>query len=185
VAMPTIAHSFFKDYGEGCTMADDFTPELGEGYQSTKTYMQASPARRRQLNRYKKENNISDEHMYLLLFEQDLESVPAEERNKGEVASNAMVVIGFLLLWSSLQAAMNSQGGANVGLIFLSVGSFLAVAVVYYLGLLNPYKRAVRELKKRMKNMPEVPDFTEWDLANPGKDDRKVTKAKAKGRRRR
>ncbi|MBO7675312.1 MAG: hypothetical protein J6S63_09940 [Atopobiaceae bacterium] len=165
-------------------MADDFRPELGEGYQSTKTYSQASPARRRQINRYKKENDISDEHMYLLLFKQDLDSVPAEERNKGEVASNAMVVIGFLLLWSSLQAAMNSSGGANVGLIFLSVGSFVAVAVVYYLGLLNPYKRAVRELNKRMKGMPEVPDFVDWDLANPGKEDRKASRGKAKGRRR-
>jgi cation transport ATPase len=157
-------------------MADSFKPELGEGYQSTKTYSQASPERRRQLNRYKKENNISDEHMYLLLFKQDLESVPAEDRNKGEVASNAMVVIGFLLLWSSLQAAMNSPQGANVGLIFLSVGSFVLVAAVYFLGLLNPYKRAVRELNKRMKDMPEVPDFVEWDLANPGKQDRKANK---------
>lgn len=157
-------------------MADSFKPELGEGYQSTKTYSQASPERRRQLNRYKKENNISDEHMYLLLFKQDLESVPAEDRSKGEVASNAMVVIGFLLLWSSLQTAMNSSQGANVGLIFLSVGSFVLVAAVYYLGLLNPYKRAVRELNKRMKGMPDVPDFVEWDLANPGKQDRKASK---------
>lgn len=157
-------------------MADSFKPELGEGYQSTKTYSQASPERRRQINRYKKENGISDEHMYLLLFKQDLDSVPAEERSKGEVASNAMVVIGFLLLWSSLQTAMNSPQGANVGLIFLSVGSFVLVAVVYYLGLLNPYKRAVRELNRRMKGMPDVPDFVEWDLANPGKQDRKAAR---------
>ena len=107
--------------------------------------------------------------MFLLLFQMDMETVPAEERSNGEVASNAMVVIGFLLLWSSLQTAMNSEGGANVPLIFLSVGSFVMVAVIYYLGLLVPYKRTQRNLKKRMKGMPEVPSFDEWNKANPAR----------------
>ncbi|MDO4808256.1 MAG: hypothetical protein Q4A07_13525 [Coriobacteriales bacterium] len=157
-------------------MDDKFTLDLDAGYQSTNLYKDASPAMRRQLNRYKKENDISDEHMFLLLFEKDLESVPASARNQGEVVTSAMIVLGFLLLWTSLQTAMNAEGGANVPLIFISVASFCMVAVVYYLGLLNPYKRAVRNLKKRLKKMPEVPDFDEWNLQNPGRADRKQNK---------
>lgn len=159
-------------------MDDKFTLDLDDGYQSTKTYKEASPAMRRQMNRYKKENDISDEHMFLLLFEKDLDSVPDSARKDGEVASNAMVIIGFLLLWSSLQSAMNASGGANVPLIFLSVGSFVLVAIVYYMGLLSPYKRAVRNLNKRLSKMPAVPDFDEWNQQNPGPSSAKSKRSK-------
>ena len=157
-------------------MANEFEYDPSVGYQSTQTYASFSHERRRQLNRYKKECNISDEHMYLLLFKQDLEMLPPEARKQGDTATYAMVVIGFLLLWSSLQTAMSSQGGANVLLIFLSVGSFAMVAVVYYTGMLNPYKRAVKNVNKRLKEMPEVPDFYEWSAQHPTKEERKAAK---------
>ena len=145
----------------------EYNLDTGTGYQDTQTYATASPERRRQFNRYKRECDISDEHMYLLLYKEDLQMVPDDARKKGDTATAAMLVIGFLLLWSSLQNAMNANGGANVPLIFLSVGSFVLVAIVYYKGLLNPYKRAVREVDKRLKQMPEVQDFYEWDVQNP------------------
>lgn len=161
---------------EGESMANEFMYDASAGYQSTQAYASSSRERRRQLNRYKKECNVSDEHMYLLLYKQDLEMVPPEARKQGDTATYAMVVVGFLLLWSSLQAAMNSQGGANVPLIFLSVGSFALVAVVYYTGMLNPYKRAVKNLDKRLKEMPDVPDFYEWSAQHPSKEERKAGK---------
>ncbi len=157
----------------------DFNPE--GGYQATKTYREANADKRRQLNRYKKECDISDEHMYLLMYQQDLENVPPEQRTKGDMASNVMLILGFLLLWNTLQFATNQTEGANVPLIFLSVGSFVLVALVYFSGILNPYKRAERELKKRMKGMPEVPDFVEWNAKNPGRH----TTSKSKGKKRR
>lgn len=148
-------------------MAGMYDIDKEMGYQGTRTYRDASPAQRRQLNRYKKECDISDEHMFLLLFQRDLELVPYEERNKGDVMANIMLVVGFLLLFNSLQAAMNAEGGANVGLIFLSLASFMLVVAVYFSGILNPYKRAKRGLDKKLKGMPEVTGFDEWNSRNP------------------
>ncbi len=153
----------------------EVSPEAG--YQSTDTYHEASPARRRQLNRYKKACDISDEHMYLLLLKQDLASVPQETRDKSNTSTMAMLVIGVLLLWNSISLARGSAGGVNVPLIFLSLGSFALVAVVYYTGMLNPYKRTEREVNKRLKSMPEVPDFVDWDLQHPDKQERKERKS--------
>ena len=157
-------------------MAQKYQVTFDESYQDTKTYRDASPARRRQINRYKKENDISDKHMFLLMFKEDLDGVPEDMRKSGDTASNILLVTGFLLLWNTLQIAMNSQGGANVGLIFLSLGSFLLVVAVYFLGLLNPYKRAVRTVNKKLKEMPEVVDFNDWDAANPDKGELKEQK---------
>lgn len=157
-------------------MAQQFDFDTSAGYQSTKGYLSSSPERRRQLNRYKKECGISDEHMFLLMFREDLETVPDDVRKQGDTATYAMVVIGFLLLWSSLQSAMNNKDGVNVPLIFLSVGSFVMVAVIYYTGMLNPYKRAVKNLNKRLKDMPEVTDFETWDAEHPAKIDNKPAK---------
>ena len=148
-------------------MAEKFEYDLDGRYQDTETYASSSSERRRQYNKYKREFNISDEHMFLLLFQQDLLLVPEDVRKKGDTATSAILVLGFLLLWSSLQSAMNSSQGANVPLIFLSVGSFSLVAIVYFTGLLNPYKRAVRTVDRRLKKMPEVPDFFEWSAQNP------------------
>ena len=151
-----------------------------ERYQDTDTYHEASPERRRQMNRYKKECGISDEHMYLLLYQQDLENTPEATRQRSTMSSTAMLVIAVLLLWNSLSLARRGQDGANVPLIFLSLGSFALVAIVYFTGILNPYKRDVREVNKRLKDMPEVPDFADWDLAHPNKEDRKSARNRRK-----
>lgn len=160
--------------------SDTYDFDLYGGYQSTRSYKEANPNVRRQLNRYKKENDISDEHMFLIMFEKDLDAVPAQERTKGDTATNIMLIVGFLLLWTTLQQAWNAPGGANVPLIFLSVGSFLLVVFIYYSGMLNPYKRARRELNKRMSKMPEVVDFDTWNRQNPG-----ASPKKKKGKKRR
>ena len=100
--------------------------DSAENYQDTNTYHEASPERRRQLNRYKKECGISDEHMYLLLLKQDLDNVPEQTRDRSDTSSRAMLVIGVLLLWNSLSLAQGGfSGGANVPLIFLSLGILL------------------------------------------------------------
>ncbi len=165
-------------------MAKNPVYEMDEdaGYQSTETYKTFSPERRRQVNAYKKDCNISDEHMMLLMYKQDLEMVPEELRKKGDTATYGMLIVGVLLVFSSIQSAMNGSGGVNVPLIFLAVGSFALVAVVYYTGALNPYKRMVRDVNKRLKKMPEVPDFYEWAHEHPTKEDRKMAK-RAKSRR--
>lgn len=147
-------------------------------YQETDAYHGASPERRRQINRYKKECDISDDHMYLLMHKQDLENVPDEVREKSDFSSNALLVFGVLLLLNTLNVARGGiNGGADVSLIFLSLGSFVLVAIVFFTGMLNPYKRDLRDTNKRLKKLPDVPDFTEWDIAHPNREDRKSAKA--------
>lgn len=149
-------------------MANEFQIASGDTYQETKFYRNASADARRLINRYKNECDVSDEHMFLILFGKDLDAVPKDKRDNADLMGKGMLVIGVLLLWSSLQSAMNAKPGeTNVPLIFLSLGSFLLVCVVYYFGLLNPYKRAKHQLARRMKGMPEVPDFDEWCLRHP------------------
>lgn len=157
-------------------MATEFTADEALDYHETRMYKLASPERRRQLNRYKKECGISDEHMLLLLLKQDLDGVPEDQRKGQDFIATCMLVIGVLLLWNSLQVAMSNPGGANVPLIFLSLGSFLLVWAIYAFGLLNPYKRTVRQVTKRLKDMPEVPDFVEWDTEHPNRQDRRAAR---------
>ena len=158
-------------------MAASFDVEKDVSYQDTNEYRISSPARRRQINRYKKEFNISDEHMYLLLMREELDAVPKSELDSAEMPSRILLVIGVLFFWGSMQTALMSQGSNKVFGIFLSLASFCAVVAVYFTGLLNPYKRARRELDKRFKDLPEVPDFEEWCLQNPDKEDVKAQKA--------
>lgn len=149
-------------------MANEYQLASGNTYQETKFYRNAGADARRRINRYKTECEVSDEHMYLILYAKDLEAVPKDKRDNADIMGKGMLVIGVLLLWSSLQSAMNAKPGeTNVPLIFLSLASFLMVCVVYYFGLLNPYKRAKMQLKRRMKGMPEVPDFDEWCQQHP------------------
>lgn len=152
----------------GGEMANEYLLASGNTYQETKYYRNASSDARRLINRYKSECDVSDEHMFLILLGKDLDAVPKDKRDNADIAGKGMLVIGVLLLWSSLQSAMNAKPGeTNVPLIFLSLGSFLLVCIVYYFGLLNPYKRATHQLAKRMKDMPEVPDFDEWCMQHP------------------
>ncbi len=149
-------------------MANEYQLASGGTYQDTKFYRDASADERRRINRYKSECEVSDEHMYLILFSKDLDAVPKDKRDNADLAGKGMLVIGVLLLWNSLRLAMDANPGeTNVPLIFLSLASFLLVCGVYFLGLLNPYKRATRQLAKRMKDMPEVPDFDEWCRQHP------------------
>ena len=166
-------------------MADAVEILDDESYQNTNAYRISSPARRRQINRYKKEFNISDEHMYLLLVQEELDAVPKEQVDSADTSGRIVLIIGVLLFWGSMQAALASEGVNQILGFALSLGSFCAVLGVFYTGILNPYKRTRRELNKRLKNKPEVPDFEEWCLQNPDKEDVKAQKAykNRKGRR--
>ena len=61
-------------------MAADYDFANEGDYHDTNTYRDANRDKRRQLNKYKKENNISDEQMFLLLIKQDLANVPQDKR---------------------------------------------------------------------------------------------------------
>ena len=164
-------------------MADSFDINQDESYQETNSYRMSSPARRRQMNRYKKECGISDEHMHLLLLREELDAVPKSDVDSADTMGRIVLIVGVLLFWGSMQTAMGSTGANKLLGYALSIGSFLLAVAVFYTGVLNPYKRADRQLKKLLKGKPEVPDFQQWCLDHPDKEDVKAQKAYKRRRR--
>ena len=52
-------------------------------YKDTDTYKKADSKTRAAIERYKKDNKIANEQLYLLLLRQDLRDLPKEEKQKG------------------------------------------------------------------------------------------------------
>lgn len=165
-------------------MAGTIEVDLNGDYHDTKTYRDASPERRKQINRYKKENNIENDHMFMLLFQKDLDRVPESEVKKSDTSTNMLLVVGVLLFLGSMQSVATAQGAQSLFLAIAGIIAFILVLVVYFTGVLNPVKRARRKLKKLLSEKPEVPDFDEWDREHPNREDRRAAKAAQKRKRR-
>ncbi len=141
-------------------------PVLPDGdWMQTDAYANANSVRRRQLTRYKKENGVGDEHMYLLLRKEELDDVSKDERDQSDRLGQFLVVIAGLLLVSGI-----SSGSLEGWAILPSLGVFVFVIVLNAIGIISPYRRAVRTVKVSLKKMPEVVDFEEWNVANPPKE---------------
>ena len=82
-----------------------------------------------------------------------------------------------------MQTALMSKGNDKLPLMLISLVSFFIALAVYFTGALNPYKRGERKLNKLMRDMPEVPDFEEWSLQNPPKEEVKAQRAYRRNRR--
>ena len=57
--------------------------QIQGNYKDTKTYKEANGQLRAKLDRYKKDNKIENNQMYLLLLREDYRSLPKEEKQKG------------------------------------------------------------------------------------------------------
>ena len=152
-------------------MATDDRFDIAEhnDYQQTMAYREASRDERRRLNRYKKETGISDEHMFLLLLKRDLDAVPQERRSSSDNSSRILLVVAVLIFWTTMNAASTSGAGGTFNMAMWAIGivSFAMAALVFYTGILNPYKRSVRKVNKRLKGMPEVVEYDTWCETHP------------------
>ena len=80
-------------------MAKKQTPTV-QDYHKSETYKNADTETRRNLHRYKSELNITDEQMNWLMALEDVRLTPKEQRRKGNVTSEMMVIgatVTFLL----------------------------------------------------------------------------------------
>ena len=152
-------------------MAKEFEVVLDGDYHETSTYREASRDMRRQLNRYKKDTGISDEHMLLLLMKRDLEAVPADRRSGTETSSKVLLVVVALVCWNAMSfvAGRGATGVVNVVMWAITLVSLLGIALIYYTGFMSSYKRSVRRVDKYLKSMPEVVDFETWCESHPPK----------------
>ena len=150
-------------------MANEFEVALDGDYHDTSTYHEASRDVRRQLNRYKKDTGISDEHMLLLLMKKDLEAVPEDKRSGTDNSSKVVLVVCALVCWNAMSfvAGRGATGVVNVVMWAITLVSLLGIALIYYTGVMSPYKRSVRKVNKYLKSMPEVVDFETWCESHP------------------
>ena len=141
--------------------------ELRGDYHDSLEYRMASPQRRRQINRYKKECGISDDHMFLLLFKRELDAVPLEKRRQADQSGLFMITLGVLALVNSLRMIWDGSASQTLALTALGFVAFVMAVVAYVTGMLNEHKRAYKKVTKLLKDMPEVPDMDAWMEEHP------------------
>ena len=156
-----MVRSLFVTKGENMP-GKDYSSQLGGDYHDTLEYQMASPMARRQINRYKKECGISDEHMFLLLFKRELDAVPKEKRASEDLPGKAMIAMGGLAMWNAMLMVMDGRAASSPSIVGISVLAFVAAIVMYATGMLNSYRRAQSTVRKRLAELPEVPDMDEW-----------------------
>ena len=144
-----------------------YSSQLGGDYHECLEYQMATPAARRQINRYKKECNISDDHMFLIMFKRELDAVPKERRDSADLPGKAMLAMGGLALWNGLIMIQDGRAQQSWYVVIISVAAFVMALVLYFSGMLNDYRRAVRRVDKLLKEQPEVPDMDEWFAEHP------------------
>lgn len=124
-------------------------------YKETEIYKKADSQTRAKIERYRKENKISDAQMYLLLLREDYRNLPKEEKQKGNKAAE-LLVIGGIITFLVLTAQQKTQY-----LPYASVYMF-AVTVIYFSGILNPIARQLSNINKLLKKYPEAPSVKKY-----------------------
>ena len=126
--------------------------EIRGNYRDTETYRKADGKTRSKIEKYKKENKIGSDQMYLLLLREDYRSLPKEEVQKGNRPAELMVLSGiitFLILTANQKKET---------LPFIAVYMIIATAV-YFSGILNPIGRQLSNINKLLKKFPEAPSL--------------------------
>ncbi len=124
-------------------------------YKETETYKKADSQTRAKIERYRKENKISDAQMYLLLLREDYRNLPKEEKQKANKAAE-LLVIGGIITFLVITAQQKTQ--------YLPYASvyMIAVTAIYFSGILNPIARQLSNINKLLKKFPEAPSVKKY-----------------------
>ncbi len=128
--------------------------EIKGNYKETESYRNADGKTRAALERYKKENKIENNHMYLLLLREDVRNLPKEEKQRGNRLAEIIVISGaitFLVLTAN----------QRMDLLPYSAVYMLIAGALYFSGILNPVARQLSNVNKLLKKFPEVPSIKE------------------------
>ena len=124
-------------------------------YKETETYKKADGQTRAKIERFKKENKIENNHMYLLLLREDYRNLPKEEKQKGNRAPEIMVISGIIsFLVATARQTMNVLPYIGVYMI--------VVSAIYFSGILNPIGRQLSNINKLLKKFPKTPSIREY-----------------------
>ena len=128
-------------------------------YRETGTYKRADAEERRRLEAWKKDQQISDNHMALLLALEDLRQLPKEEKKKGNKAAETLLVLSmFFFLFA---VSMQQNGVLLVASVIVIINT-----VIYLSGITNPYSNVTRQIKKKLKACPKVESFAQWQASH-------------------
>ena len=126
--------------------------QIQGNYKDTKTYKEANGQLRAKLDRYKKDNKIENNQMYLLLLREDYRSLPKEEKQKGNRPAEIIVISGIITF-----LAMTAADRKDL-LPYAAAFMFVAAAI-YSSGILNPVSRSLSNINKLLKKFPEAPSL--------------------------
>ena len=137
---------------------------VAKGYHKSETYQKADAAGRKELDRYKKEQQLTDEQMNWMMYLEDLRATPKEQKQKGNRPAE-MLVLGSMVTFL-IAANMGVRSFMLIASVF-----FILAAALYLTGALNPYSAAIRKVKKQLKNLcPKAQTYTEWAKKNKQED---------------
>lgn len=123
-------------------------------YKDTRTYKDADSKTKAKIERYRKDNNIDNGHLYLLLLREDYRNLPKEEKQKGNRTAE-ILVIGGIVSFLILTAQQRTE------LLPYAAIYMIAVSVIYFSGIFNPVARQLSNIRKLLKKYPEAPDIRE------------------------
>lgn len=121
-------------------------------YQGTRTYLQMGADARRALAAYAREYRVADDALFYQLYLHDLANLGEDEEKRASQPGEFMLVgaIVFAVAMVALQQPVP---------IFIATGTIVLMTVLFFSGVLNPFKVEQRRAKRWLKKNLDVPVF--------------------------
>ena len=135
-----------------------------ENDRSTKTYSSIRKKQKKRLEQWKRDHNISDKQMKLLMERHEIRNLDPEEKKKGNHNAEMMVLGGVMFF-----LAATALGNREM-LVFASI-YVLLVTGIWFSGALNPYARKLKAINKELKKYPKAEGLDAILQNKKGKED--------------
>lgn len=121
-------------------------------YQGTRTYLQMGADARRALAAYAREYRVADDALFYQLYLHDLTNLGEDEKKRANQSGEFMLVgaIVFAIAMVALQQPVP---------IFIATGTLVLMTVLFFSGVLNPFKAEQRRAKRWLKKNLDAPVF--------------------------
>ncbi len=129
--------------------------KLTGDYKQTKTYREADKQTKKNYEAWRKDQNITSEHMYLLMYRQDYRNLPADEKRKANSMAEMMVISGIVIF-------LVATASEDKYLLLIASVYTLVSAVLYFTGVFSPVQRELNKANKQLKAYPKVKSFEEF-----------------------
>lgn len=159
-----------------------FVSDQGD-YKKTATFQEAPSQTRKLINRYRRDQNISEQQMYLLIRQRELEGATNDQKKRAAFPGQVLVIMAAFVFMGGIGSGVTSDVAAT---LTTTVG-FLAMVALYFLGVFDQYKCACKKVKKRLAKYPQAMPLDEWSQkeAQAKAEAKEAAKATGKAKKRR